>query len=449
MKPLLHRNNSQTKSQTIYNEGNESYTIYNEDKHGAINTEAAVSGVAAVFPGSDEPDPVRAFRLPGLSRSIYEGSGPQTWAEVHVDRIERNTRRIRERLPEGTLFMAAVKADGYGHGAVAAAWAVLKGGADALAVGLLNEAIQLRNAGIRVPILILTPIKPQEAAAAAELELSVTVFQASWLREMEAFRTWSNKQLRVHVKMDTGLGRLGIRHKQEWEAMIPLLKADHISVEGVFTHLATAQLADSTYYDKQMSRFDEMKQWVIEAGFRPQVFHASNSAAALHYPQRSLDMVRVGASLYGIDPCEPAVREQVNLHLEPTLSLHTTIVHCKEVEPGSAISYDCSYTAQDKEWIATVPLGYGDGVFRGYKGSSVLVDGQRVPIVGNVCMDQLMIRLPQYYPPGTVVTFIGRQKEEEITLEERAEQLDSIPQQVLLLLTARVRRMYTSGEPGL
>lgn len=399
---------------------------------------AAVPGGERSFAGNDGDIIERPESLK------ENGRQPQTWAEVHVDSLERNTRRIRARLPKGTLFMAAVKADGYGHGAVTAARAVLKGGADALAVGLLNEALQLRKDGINVPILVLTPILPQEAGIAAELDISVTVFQASWLREMEASRDWSDKQLRVHIKMDTGLGRLGIRDKQEWMDMIPLLKEGYIRVEGVFTHLATAQLEDSTYYNRQMSRFHEMKQWVIEAGFQPEIIHASNSAAALHYPENSLDMVRVGASLYGIDPCEQAVREKVNLRLEPTLSLHTKIIHCKQVEPGSPISYDCSYIAQQKEWIATIPIGYGDGAFRGYKGTSVLVDGQRVPIVGNICMDQLMIKLPQYYPPGTMVTFVGRQKEEEITLEERAAQLDSIPQQVLLLLTARVPRVSIS-----
>lgn len=391
-------------------------------------------------PAADRDYPASLASQP---ESVLE---PQAWAEVHLERIARNTRRIRERLPEGTLFMAAVKADGYGHGIVAAARAVLQGGAHALAVGLLKEAMELRGAGIEVPILVLTPIRPQEAPLAARLDLSLTVFQASWLRELAGVEHEIDKPLRIHLKMDTGLGRLGIRTKQEWEEMIPLLRAGHLCVEGVFTHLATAQMEDSFYYKKQMARFAKMRMWVTEAGFKPKLFHASNSAAALHYPEHSLDMVRVGAALYGIDPCEPSVREKVNLPLEPTLSLHSTIIHCKQVEPGSPISYDCSYRAERTEWIATVPVGYGDGVFRGYTGSSVLVDGNRVPIVGNICMDQLMIRLPAYYPPGTEVTLIGRQKEEEITLAERAAQLDSIPQQVLLLLTARVPRIYAADN---
>lgn len=215
-------------------------------------------------------------------------------------------------------------------------------------------------------------------------------------------------------------------------------------LRGVYTHFSTAQLEEPGYYNYQLARFAEMRGWIASAGFRPQLVHASNSAAALQYPEHSMDMVRVGASLYGIDPCEPSVKRRTGVQLEQTLSLHSEIIHCKQVDEGSAISYDTSYrTTHTKEWIATVPLGYADGCFRGFKGTSVLVDGQRVPIVGNICMDQLMIRLPRYYPPGTRVTFIGRQEEEEITLDERAEQIGSIPQQILSLITQRVPRIYT------
>lgn len=365
----------------------------------------------------------------------------QTWTEVHLDRIERNVRTIRSRLPAGCKMMAVVKADGYGHGAVQAAAAAIRAGADELAVSRLDEAVRLRQNGIDVPILTLGPIAPREADIAAEHQIAVPVFQAEWLRDMRESRT-SPKPLPVHIKMDTGMGRIGIRTKREFEEMLPLLAAGGIDVKGVYTHLATANQADTGYCEKQLARFAEMRGWLDEAGFRDVTAHCANSAAALRDPVYAMDMVRVGASIFGIHTCDEEVRGRHGVPLLPTLSLHTTIIHVKRVAAGECIGYDRSYTAQDDEWIATVPLGYGDGCFRGYAGLELLVDGERAPIVGNICMDQLMIRLPRHYPVGTQATLIGRQRDETVTLDDLARHIGTIPQQVLLMIAARVPRVY-------
>ncbi|MGN7380743.1 alanine racemase [Paenibacillus sp. SAFN-117] len=368
-----------------------------------------------------------------------------TWADVHLDAIRHNIKEIRRRLPQKTKFMTAVKADGYGHGAVQAAAAALQAGSDALAVGLISEALQLRESGIQVPILVLTPALPADADLAAEYGISLTVCDEGWLREMRRHKQ-SRKPLRVHVKMDTGLGRIGIRHFSEWEAMAPYLQSEDLIVEGVYTHFATANQADSDYYKRQFSRFKEMRGWVADSGFAGFIAHCSNSAAALQYPEFSLDMVRVGAAVYGINPCDGEVKRRLDVELKPTLSLHSEIVQVKYVKQGESIGYDRSYTAVCDEWLGTVSIGYADGCCKGYQGFYTLVDGQAAPIAGNICMDQIIIRLPRYYPVGTPVTLIGKQRDREIKLDDLADHIGSIPQQVLAMITARVPRIYRGAE---
>jgi len=368
-------------------------------------------------------------------------SHPMTWAEVRLDRIAHNIHAIRRRLPESCKFMAVVKADGYGHGAVRVAGAALRAGAEELAVSSLAEGIRLRQNGIDAPILTLSPILASDADAAAEYEIAVPVFQASWLREMRALRT-SMRTLRVHLKMDTGMGRIGIRSEDEFAEMVPLLCASDVLVEGVYTHFATANQSSRGYYMEQVHRFAEMKQWVAKAGFAGVTAHCANSAAAMQYPEHAMDMVRVGASLFGIQTCDLDAARHLDVDLQPTLSLHSTLVQVKLARCGERIGYDNSYVAVSDEWIGTVPLGYADGCFRDYRGLSLYIQGEPAPIVGNVCMDQLMLRLPRPYPVGTKVILIGDGTDGGNSLTDLAAHIGTIPQQVLLLLSDRVPRIY-------
>ncbi|WP_020620066.1 alanine racemase [Paenibacillus daejeonensis] len=370
-------------------------------------------------------------------------SGTWTWAEVHLDALARNVRLLRGRLPAAIRFMAAVKADGYGHGLVEAARTAVEAGADELAVSQLEEGVRLREVGIGVPILALTPPHPEEADRAARYRIAVPVFQASWLREMRAARRTS-EPLALHIKMDTGMGRIGLRSREELAAMAPWLRSADLVVAGVYTHLATANQADQAYYRQQLQRFAHMRSWLAAEGWADVPAHCGNSAAAIQYPEEAADgmaMIRVGAALYGIDTCDPAVREQVGLQLEPTLSLYSTIVHVKRVRAGEYVGYDCTYRAEQDEWVGTVPLGYADGYSRSYAGFYLLVGGRRAPILGRVCMDQVMIRLPHGVPVGTIVTAIGRSDGAEITLDELAAHSGTIPQHVLTMLGSRVPRM--------
>lgn len=367
---------------------------------------------------------------------MYVAEHP-VWAEIRLDHIRHNVREIRRRLPGGVKFMAVVKANGYGQGLVPAARAAVAAGADALAAGSLAEGVRLREAGIQAPILILSPIFPEQVDTAVRHELQLTVFQADWLREMRRHKK-TKSPVAVHIKMDTGMGRWGLRERGEFSAMVPLLKSEDVRVAGVFTHFAAANQADVAFTRRQFERFRDMRGWLEEEGFADAVAHCANSAAAIRFPEYALDMVRVGASLYGIVPIDPGVVPNRPVRLKPTLSLYTVIGQVKRISPGDVVGYDGCYTAQSEEWIATLPVGYADGWFRGYQGMRVMVGDVPVPIVGKICMNQTMVRLPEYKPVGTKVTLIGS----GISLDEAAAHLGTIPQQVLMMIPESMPRVW-------
>ncbi|TCP69773.1 alanine racemase [Baia soyae] len=362
------------------------------------------------------------------------------WVEIHLDCIEENIRQIRGHLPPATHFMAAVKANAYGHGDTQIAKLALKSGADSLAVALLSEAIVLRNQGIKGPILVLTPILPSNVDLAIDHDLTLTVFQESWLKEMRQYKK-STTPLKIHLKMDTGLGRIGIREKSEWLEIVSLLSHRDVIVEGVYTHFATANSSDPTYYHKQYARFQEMMEWVKEAGISVDYYHCANSASSLCFPENALDVVRIGVAMFGIYPSQH-VKENIPFSLQPALSLHSKIAHIKKLQAGDFVGYDNAYQAKGEEWIATIPIGYADGWFRCFQGMDVLIDGKKMPIISKICMDQIMVRLPSKYPLGTKVTLIGRQGEEEITLYDLAEHIGSVPQEIPSMITYRVPKIY-------
>lgn len=363
-----------------------------------------------------------------------------TWVEIHLDRIENNVRQIREYLPPSVKLMAAVKADAYGHGDLQIAKIALKSGADALAVSILSEALYLRKNGIKAPILVLTPILPSDVNIAVENDLSITVFQSSWLKEMRLYRI-GKKPLKLHLKIDTGLGRIGISTKEELESILPLLNKRDIVVEGVYTHFATANREEPSYFQNQLRTFLDIIDWIKSKGLDVSIFHCANSAATLKYKASHLDMVRIGVAMFGIYPSEE-IRRTSPLKLQTALSLHSKLLHVKQVKKGSFIGYDTAYKTSSDEWIGTVPIGYADGWFRWFQGFHVLVDSQKMPIVGKICMDQFMIRLPKKYPIGTPVVLIGKEGNNEITLEDLANHIGSVPQEIPSMITYRVPKVY-------
>jgi alanine racemase len=362
-----------------------------------------------------------------------------TQAIVQLGVIRNNVEQIRQALPSAVKLMAVVKADGYGHGDLETAAAAEQAGADMLAVAYLDEALKLRARGSRLPILILTPIHPCEVLVAIEHDFMVTVTSDEWFRGMLPYwHSVINKKLKVHVKLDTGLGRLGLKTREEWEKLVPYLQSDNVEVDGVYTHFATAGNADTTFLERQYKRFNEMRDWCASSGIAVKHFHCAGSASALRFPALAMDMVRIGAAMFGFYP-KPLIPD---LRLAPALRLSSRLIQAQKVRRGECVGYDNSYVAEADEWIGTVPIGYADGWSQALQGSVMLVDGQRVPIVGKICMDQLMVRLPAAYDAGEEVVLIGRQGDDEITFAELASRLGSVPQEISTAISGRVDRIY-------
>ncbi|MBP1972296.1 alanine racemase [Cohnella thailandensis] len=372
-----------------------------------------------------------------------DGLLSDTWAEISLSRIRENMLNIRKSLPDSVKLMAVVKANGYGHGDIESAAAAEQAGADYLAVAYLEEAIRLRDAGMKLPILVLTPIRPELTPLALKLDLSLTVASAKWLADVRVYKPFASAgKLRIHVKMDTGLGRIGIRTKREWDELVPWLRAEDVEVDGFYTHFATAGQADTAFLERQTARFAEMKEWGRSSGLTIRHYHCAGSAAALRFPHLAMDMVRIGAAMYGFYP-EQLVR---SVKLEPALSLHSRLIHVKKLAKGDYLGYGNSYRADEDEWIGTVPIGYADGWTQRMQGTEVLIEGQRAPIVGKICMDQLMIKLPGPCADGALVTLIGLQGEQRITFAELAAHIGNVAQEISASLGPRVARTYTDTE---
>lgn len=363
----------------------------------------------------------------------------ETVAEISLGAIRANIASIRKSLSRSVKLMAVVKANGYGHGAAQSARMAAEGGADQLAVAYIEEALELRAAGILLPLLILTPISPKDVYLAVKHDLMVTVAGADWFRELRAEMPGGLPgKLKVHVKADTGLGRLGLRTRAEWEELASWLLSEDIEVEGLYTHFATAGREDTSFLDRQLSRFKEVADWCVSSGIHPRHYHCSGSAAALRFPELGMDMVRIGAAMYGFGPEKAELGEE----LKPALMLKSSLIAVRKLLSGESLGYDNSYVAEGEEWIGTVPIGYADGWHQGLRHGQVLVDGRRAAIVGKICMDQMMIKLPGPYDAGTGVVLIGNQGEEYIGAAELASLLGSVPQEVSSSLSSRVARVY-------
>lgn len=363
-----------------------------------------------------------------------------TWAEIQLDAIEENLKAIRKVLPPSTSIMAVVKANGYGHGALETAEVALETGAELLGVALLDEALYLRKNGIRAPILVLGHCPPEYAPIAAKHSISLTVYQKDWL--LQAKKVLS-KPVAIHIKVDTGMGRIGVQTEEElFELLTELNLSDSFIFEGIFTHFAKADSKDTEYYQTQLERFLRTLEVVKE---KPRWIHASNSAASLLHETGQFNLARIGIAMYGLTP-SPEIADILPVKLQGALSLHSTLIHVKKVPKGAKISYGCTYEAEEEEWIGTIPIGYADGWIRALQGQEVLVNGLRAPIVGRICMDQCMVKLPGKMPIGTKVTLIGKSGHEEITVDEIAKKLGTINYEVACMISSRIPRIYKRGE---
>lgn len=367
-----------------------------------------------------------------------------TWVEVNLDAIDHNVRKIKQKLPEETKIIAVVKADGYGHGAVEVANTAMGSGASALAVALLEEALELRNAGITVPILVFGWVAPRDTPVAAEHDLTLTFFQKDWMKQVKSY-TFS-RPLKVQMKWDTGMGRLGIRTEMELRELTEELSdAANVRLTGIYTHFATADENELTYFRQQYAMFQSLWQTFRKLWKNPVAVHMGNSAASIRFPNEMYHFIRYGIAMYGLYPSE-TVKQENTIHLNQAFSLNSRLIHVKKVEAGESISYGATYTTKTEEWIGTIPIGYADGWIRKLQGFEVLIDGKRMPIVGRICMDQTMIRLDDVYPLGTKVTLIGKQKDAEIRMDDVAEYLGTINYEIPCNISKRVPRIYVSGN---
>jgi alanine racemase len=365
-------------------------------------------------------------------------------ARINVAAIERNVARLRRELQAGTELCAVVKADGYGHGAAASARAALAGGATWLAVAAAAEAAALRAAGIDARLLVLGALSPEELPVALDAGADVVAWREAFVAALAA----GGRPARVHVKLDTGMGRLGTRDPGEATRVAEAVAAaDGLELAGAMTHFATADERGDAFFGEQLERF---RAWVepLRAAQPGLVTHAANSAAMLRDPAAHFDLVRPGIAVYGMDPFheDPALHD-----LEPALELSSYVCEAKPCAPGQSTGYGRRFVATEPTVLGTVPIGYGDGVRRALTNNAdVLVDGARHPLVGTVSMDNITIELGANagVRPGARAVLIGAQGGERILAEEIARRLGTINYEVTCGLTARVPRSYhRDGEP--
>ena len=363
-----------------------------------------------------------------------------TKAVIDLAAIEHNLAAFQKRAGKAEVI-AVVKADAYGHGVLEVANKAIANGVKLLAVATPDEALYLRRNSIEAEILVMGAVPEKFLAIAQQENITVTAISLEWLSTAAAAIDPNLPKLRVHLKVDTGMRRVGVQ-VEEVEQAVSFLNANPFSFDGIFTHFATADEAVGDLFQKQVKQMGS----VIDSLDNPSLMvHVSNSAAAIMHPALSYDAVRVGISLYGIAP-SPFVRKEMAFELQPALSLETEIVHVKKVKAGDTLSYGGTYRCEQDEWIATLPIGYADGLLRGLQGQEVLVRGKRMPIVGRICMDQCMIRLPEKMAIGEQVQLIGRQKGEQIFIDEWAEKLGTIPYEIPCILTKRVPRIYSADS---
>ncbi|HRA54296.1 MAG TPA: alanine racemase [Thermoflexales bacterium] len=367
--------------------------------------------------------------------AIHAGHGRATELRVDLGAITHNARRLAEIA--GVPLMAVIKADAYGHGAEMVARAALDGGAAALGVATVGEALRLRDAAIDAPILALGYTDPDNAEAIALRAVTCSIFDAEVGAQLAEAARAMGREIVVHVKVDTGMGRLGAQP----EDTLPLLRAlagmPGLTVEGLYTHFATADSAEEAFTREQIDRFDALLAEVTAAGLRPPLVHAANSAATLRHPRARYDLVRCGIALYGLDP-DPDTPKPADF--KPALSLITRVAQIKDLPAGASVSYGRRWYAGRASRIATLPIGYADGVRRVPAWREALVGGQRVPIVGRICMDYCMLDITDIpgVARGDEVVMFGRQGDEQITVEEVAGWLGTIPYEVTCALSERV-----------
>lgn len=372
----------------------------------------------------------------------------EVWIEVNLDAIKKNLRAIRRHIPNKSKIMAVVKANGYGHGSVEVARHALEHGASELAVASVEEGIVLRKAGITAPILVLGFTSLSCVKKSADWNIELTAFQADWIQNANKIleNEDSANRLGIHINVDTGMGRLGVRTKEKLLAVVNAVTASKfLRWAGIYTHFSTADEPDTTLTKLQHDTFISFLSFLKNQEIELPTVHMNNTAAAIAFPEYSADMIRLGLGMYGLYPSD-YIKQLGLVKLEPALSLKARIAYVKTMRTvPRTVSYGATYIAEPDEVIATLPVGYADGYSRALSNRGfVLHRGRRVPVAGRVTMDMIMVSLGEHGEgkQGEEVVIYGQQKGAEITVDEVADMLNTINYEVVSTLSRRIPRFY-------
>ncbi len=367
-----------------------------------------------------------------------------TYVEVNLTRLRENFAAIRRRVG-GAKIMSILKANAYGHGLLEVARRVVEWGAAYIGVAVLEEALLLRRAGISAPILVLGGIWGNQIPAFIENDITITASSVEKLEQIETAAASMGRRARVHLKIDTGMERIGVHYYSAETLLEASLRCPHVAVEGIYSHFANADSADLTSARLQLERFQEVLRFYERRSLPYPLRHMANSGAILQLPEATFDMVRPGILFYGVYPSEEVPH---TVQVAPALTWKSRVVYFKVVKPGHPVSYGWTWQSDTLTRVVTVPVGYGDGYFRSMSNrAQVLIRGRRYPQVGRICMDQMVVNIGwESAYNGDVVTLIGEDGDERITAEDLAAWAGTIPYEILTNINTRVPRVYVGEE---
>lgn len=370
-------------------------------------------------------------------------------AEINLDALEHNVKEIRSATGDNAKLMCVVKTNAYGHGAATLARELVKMGADSFAVATLDEGIELRNHGITQPILVLGFVAKEQYEDMIRYHIMPSVFTYSMAKDIDAVAESMNEIADIHIKIDTGMSRIGFKSEPLTVQRIVMMNSlrKNLRIQGIFTHFACADCGDDTMTGEQLQQFNMVINELEACGVHIPLKHCANSAAIIRYPELSMNMVRAGIILYGLYPSEEVTKSV--LHLQPVMKLKSHVIYIKTVEPGTPVGYGATFVCQRKTKIATVSIGYGDGYPRALSNKGrVLIDSQSYPIIGRICMDQLMVDITDAegeIRQGDEVVLVGSQGSEYISVEEASSANDSFNYEFVCNINRRVPRVYIRG----
>lgn len=378
------------------------------------------------------------------------GSIYRIYAGIDLDALKYNVEGIKRCKAESAMLMGVIKANAYGHGAKVFAHELDSMGFDWFAVATVDEGIELRRDGIEQPILVLGYTCEAQYPDMVQWEITPTIYSLDMAKAFDAAAAKAGKVVNIHIKIDTGMSRIGfLPGEKSLDEIEKIHELRHLRIQGMFTHFACADMRDKTHVGHQIEKFHQMIDGVRQREIPVEIFHCSNSASIMELPSEHMNLVRAGIILYGLYPSNEM--EEKRLPLKPVMSLYSHIVHVKEVPEGVTVGYGATYVTERPTRIATVPVGYADGYPRSLSNRAfVLIHGRRVPIIGRVCMDQFMVDVTDMLQVsvGDVVTLIGQDGEETLSVEEISEMAGSFNYEFVCDVSRRVPRVYIkNGKP--